>query len=339
MKKRILSLILICAFVYCAAAQSDNSCDDFQKLVKATYNFKPSELSSSEQTVKSAAMDKVWEKVKNKPTFFAPCLRELLIAPDANRWFLFDGSCLLVEVDPSKTSKQIEIDNLAKVDFSDVQLRTWVEIVAHRGFEGFDVSKLGELWLACSNAEYYLPEHGAYKVDKGNGALFIYGSMDESLATPALLKTISDTNSSGREISLQILMSQATTNALQVLTHVNVAGFSPEAKRSLMALLKKPDLIQPRKKPKSSREEYINAFEDMLKGTWKTFDDLVEKVPDGEKDVVAVLKPKDLPLLRKVRRLVISKGNQHMIEYYNSFTQILMTLTWKSELVANNHSP
>ena len=338
MKKRILSLSLICAFAFYAAAQSDNSCDDFQKLVKATYNFKPSKLSSSEQTAKSAAMDKVWEKVKNKPALFAPCLRELLVSPDANRWFLFDGSCLLVEVDPSKTSKQIEVDNLAKVDFSDVQLRTWVEIAAHLGFEGFDVSKLGELWLACSNAEYYLPEH-AYKVDKGNGALFIYGSMDESLATPALLKIISDTNSSGREIALQVLMSQATTNALQALSQVNTVGFSPDIKKSLRALLKKPILIQPRKKPKSSREEYINAFEDLLKGNWKTFDDLVEKVPDGEKDVVAVLKPEDLPLLRKVRRLIISRGNQHMIEYYNSFTQILMTLTWKPELVAGSHSP
>lgn len=338
MKKFILNLGLTVAFVFCAAGQSTNSCEDFQKLVKATYNFKPSKLSDKEQTAKSAAMDKVWEQAKSNSVLLAPCLRELLVSPHIDPWFLFDGSCLLVEIDPSKASKQIEVDNLGKVDFFDVQLREWVEITARRGFEDFDISRLGELWLACSNAEYYLPEHGAYKVDKGNAALFIYGSMDESLATPALLKIINNKNSLGREIALQILMSQATTNALLALPQINVAGFSANVQKSFRALLKKPNLIQPRKKPKSSREEYIKAFEDMLKGDWTTFDDLVEKVPDGEKDVVAVLKSQDLPLLRKIRRLAISKGNQHMIEYYNSFTQILMTLTWKPELVAG-HSP
>ena len=61
--------------------------------------------------------------------------------------------------------------------------------------------------------------------------------------------------------------------------------------------------------------------------------ELVSKVPDGEKDVVAVLKPEDLPLVRKVRRMIIAKGNQHAIEYYNSFTEILMAFVWKPELV------
>ena len=61
--------------------------------------------------------------------------------------------------------------------------------------------------------------------------------------------------------------------------------------------------------------------------------ELVSAVPDGERDVVAVLKPEDLPLVRKVRRLIISGGNQHSIEYYNSFSKILMTLVWKPELV------
>jgi hypothetical protein len=59
----------------------------------------------------------------------------------------------------------------------------------------------------------------------------------------------------------------------------------------------------------------------------------VSKVPDGEKDVVAVLKPEDLPLVKKVRRMVIANANPHAIEYYNSFTSILMTMTWKPELV------
>ena len=74
------------------------------------------------------------------------------------------------------------------------------------------------------------------------------------------------------------------------------------------------------------------AFENLLLGNWDAFLNLVSQVPDGEKDVVAVLKPEDLPLVRKVRRRIIANGNQHSIEFYNSFTSILMTLISKSTL-------
>ena len=52
----------------------------------------------------------------------------------------------------------------------------------------------------------------------------------------------------------------------------------------------------------------------------------------GERDVVEVLKPEDLPLVRKVRRRIIANGNQHSIGFYKSLTSILMTLIWKPKL-------
>jgi hypothetical protein len=60
------------------------------------------------------------------------------------------------------------------------------------------------------------------------------------------------------------------------------------------------------------------------------FFDLVDRVPDGEKDVVATLTQEDLPLVRKVRRRMISAGNQHAIEYYASFTKIIRTMMFKN---------
>jgi hypothetical protein len=59
---------------------------------------------------------------------------------------------------------------------------------------------------------------------------------------------------------------------------------------------------------------------------------LVGEVPDGEKDVVATLKAEDIPLVRKVRRVIISRANQHAAAYYVSFTQILMTMIWRPEM-------
>src|SRR6185503_7757427 len=109
-----------------------------------------------------------------------------------------------------------------------------------------DVSEPADKWLRYPKATYYLPEHGAYKVSKGEGALFLYGSMDEAQATPALLKTIRDPSHPAREIALQVLTSQATPESLRALKSINQAELSREMQSGLKAFLTKPKLFQPR---------------------------------------------------------------------------------------------
>jgi hypothetical protein len=330
--KPILTLtLLIVALPMIAVAQTKESCANFQTLIKTTYNFRPSKLSDSERDSKVAGMDRVWDMAKTNPKELLPCLRTILESPNADPWFRFDGSNLLVELDPSPESKTIQVRNYTKVDLDDVHPQVWVETLARRGTEGFDVSEAGSRWLTYANADYFLPRHGAYEVKAFEGALFIYGSMDESQATPALLRIISQAKSPVREPALWILMSQATPESLRSLKQIDASSFSEKAQKSLRALLTSPELITPRANPKTSREEFLQAFQGIVDGKWDKFFELVSQVPDGEKDVVAVLKPEDLPLVRKVRRLIIANANPHAIEYYQSFTSILMTMTWKRE--------
>lgn len=328
MKSILNLLMLIVAFPIIAVAQPGQSCVTFQALVKTTYNFKPSKLSDTERDSKVAAMDKVWNMAKTYQKELLPCLRTMLENPNADPWFRFDGSNLLVELDPSPDSKGIQVRNYTSVDLDDIHPQVWIETLARRGTEGFDVSEAGNRWLTNANAQYDLPRHGAFEVRALEGALFIYGSMDESQATPALLRIINQANHPAREPALWILMSQATPESVRALKKIDGSSFSEKAQKSLRALLNKPELIAPRANPKTSREEFLEAFQEIVSGKWDKFFGLVSKVPDGEKDVVAVLKPEDLPLLRKVRRVVIANANPHAIEYYQSFTSILMTMTW-----------
>jgi hypothetical protein len=331
MKPILTLMLLIFALPTIAVAQTRESCATFQSLVKTTYNFRPSKLSDPERESKVAAMDKVWSMATTNPKELLPCLRTMLENPNADPWFRFDGSNLLVELDPSPESKTIQIRNYTNVDLDDVHPQVWVETLARRGTEGFDVSEAGNRWLTYPKAQYFLPRHGAYEVKAFEGALFIYGSMDESQATPALLRIVREANSPAREPALWILMSQATPESLRSLKQIDATSFSAKAQKSLQALLTKPELITPRAKPKTTREEFLQAFQGIVDGKWDKFFDLVSQVPDGEKDVVAVLKPEDLPLVRKVRRMVIANANPHAIEYYHSFTSILMTMTWKPQ--------
>lgn len=337
--KRIFVLIsALIIFPACASSQEKNSCADFQKLVNSTYNFKPARLSETEQNAKSAEMDRFWNAVKAKPKELLPCLRLALADKRADSYFHFDGSNLLVEIDSSHDAKATQVQSYTAVDLDDVDLRTWVTTLAHRGAEGFDVSEAAARWLDYPKATYFLPEHGAYEVKKAEGALFLYGSMDEAQATPALLKIIYQTNNPEREVALWILMSQATPESLRALRQIDSQGFSQKARQSLNTALNSPQLLQPRAKPKTSREEFLRAFQKITQGDVEDFLALVEKVPDGEKDVVAVLKQDDLPLVRKVRRRMIANANPHATEFYNTFTSILMTLVWKPASVKQTSS-
>jgi len=301
-------------------------------MLKATYNFKPSLLKSeAERSEKSAAMDRFWEAVKANQKEMLPCLRAALEDPTTDQWFGFDGSTLLVSLDPSPESKSTLIRRYASMDLDDVDLADWVPRLAHLGAEGFDISEAAARWLAYPKAEFFLPQHGAYHVTKAEGALYLYGSMDEAQATPALLKIASQPSNPLRDSALALLMMQATPEALRALKAADTSGLSPKSRAALREFLEMPKVFEPRAKPKTSREEFLKAFNDFLNGEPNTFFELTEKVPDGEKDVVAVLKPEDLPLVRRVRRKFIAASNPHATEYYRSFTKILMTFVMRTE--------
>jgi hypothetical protein len=278
-------------------------------------------------------MDRLWDTVKANPGELLPCLRAALADPTTDPWFRFDGSNLLVTIDPSQESKAEQIRQYTAVDLNDVHLGFWVTTLAQRGAEGFDVSEAASRWLTFPKAEYYLPQHGAYKVDSLLGAFFIYGSMDEAHATPALLKIASDTSHPAREQALAILLFQATPDAFRALKIANKVGRTEKAQSAMLRLLENPRRVKPREKPKTSREEFVKAFNAYVDGDGRPFLSLVSEVSDGERDVVAVLKQEDVPLVRKVRRTMIANANQHAFEFYKTFTDILMTLVWRPELV------
>ena len=327
----MLAAVVLSAAAYAQAGQS--SCEEFALSVKSTYDFKPSRLKDeAESNAKSEAMDRFWAKVKAEQKNLLPCLRAALRDPQADPWFRFDGSNLLVSLDPSPESKAEQLRQYTAVDLADVNFYYWVPTLARLGAEGFDVSEAGARWLALPKPEYYLPQHGAAQVDKFLGAIFIYGSMDEAQATPALLKVAGTPAHPGRQIAISLLLMQATPEAFRGLREAVLPGLSGEDRASLLRQLERPKTIQPREKPKTSREQFLKAFGEAAGGRWDSFLALVSEVPDGEKDVVATMKAEDVPLVRKVRRRMIANANPHAAEYYVSFTQILTTLILRTEV-------
>jgi hypothetical protein len=311
----------------------DSECGEFDRAVRATYDFRPALLSESQRNQKSAAMDRFWDMTKSQQRKLLPCLRKALNDPQANNWFRFDGSNLLVSLDPSESSKELQLRSYTAVNLDDVDLQVWVSTLARRGSEGFDTSDAGERWLSSSKASYILPLHGALQVDKFLGGIFIFGSMDETHATPALLRIAGTKAHPGRDVALSLLLMQATPEAVRGLKSIDRAGLPSEVEAAVRKQIANPKTLTKRKVPKTSREEFLTAFKSFINGDREPFARLVSAVPDGERDVVTVLKPEDVPLVRKVRRLMIANANQHAAEYYVTFTQILATMILETNTV------
>lgn len=328
---RNLAIVLSFLCTLLAHAEPPVTCADFNALLKRTYGFRPSQLDDAGRAQRSKLMDEVWGNVTRDPAKLAPCLKAALRASADDGWFLFDGGQLLVSVDPSPEAQQLLLDALGRVSLDDVDLRSWVETGASLGLKGLDTSALGKRWLAYPKAEYYVTEH-AYHVDRENGAMFLFGALDERFATPALVELCRHAGEQ-KEIAAWLLMNQATPEALHALKELDTRGLSPKFLASRKAILSRPELIEPRAKPRTTRAEFLSAFTALLAGNHQPFDGLMAAVPDGERDLVAVATRADVDVIRKVRRWYVARGNQHAIDFYNQFTQILMTMVWKPELL------
>jgi len=308
-------------------------CDSFQQTIKSTYNFKPGLMSDAEKDAASIKLDSFWNQVRQSRATLLPCLRQALKQDSSPSFFGIDGSLLLVNIDPSGASKALQVRKFVEADLDGTDLEYWVKTMARRGVEGFDTSAAGAKWLAYPKAKYKLSLHGGYPIDSFLGAVFIFGSMDEDLATPVLARIANQVGHPKREDALVILSSQATVASLRALKEINTTGLSPAARKLITDMIEKPDLLKPRTQPRLTREENVRALQGIVDGDYGPFREMVMKSPDGEVDAVATLRPEDIPLLRRARRAAISRCNQHAVSDYASFTAILWALTWKPELV------
>lgn len=325
----ILTLIGSLTFV------SAETCDDLNALVAKTYGFKPSKLTSEQINAKSNELDVVWNTVKSDKDRYVPCLRTLTVKRVDDKFFRFNASNLLVDLDPTEESKRFLLQAYAEVDLADINVRFWIPYVVTYGFQGMDTSGAGENWLRYPDPKYYLPQHGTLAVDKAKGAVIIFGSMEEAFATPTLMRIAGERDHPGRDLAALVLTKQFTTDSIKALKNLDQVGLASSTKLAIESALSKPKLIAKREgNPLTSREEYLVALKELGAGNAARFMEIVSKVPDGEKDAVAVLKPEDVPMLRKARRFFASTGTPHAPEWYQSFTDIIATLIWKDIIAA-----
>ena len=319
-----LALLGVAAQIVCLG--QGVTCAPLQSAVKSTYNFKPSKLSQIEQKKKSAEMDSVWNLVEAKPDVMLPCLIAEMQAPGADSWFVFDAGSLLAKLDHSPRANPLILRGCEIVDLEDIALADWIGRLTTLALQDVDISVAANRWMRYAHASYSLPQH-AFTAKRRDGAFFLYGSMDETLATQALLRIASDPMHPERELALSLLGGLATPAADAAFRSVDLTGFSAEARSGARSMITNRPTFERRTPAKSTRAELLAAFRPIAdRRDFRPFMEKIAKVPDGERDVVTVLGREDLPLIRKVRRTFAASGSPDLINDYPFFTAIIWTL-------------
>lgn len=329
MKTLALLLGLSLLFPLASHAQ-DAACQQFDALVERTYNFDEARLTDDQKRAKEGELDRFWTRIRAEKAKFLPCLRDKVADSKANTFFRFDGSNLLVTLDPSVESKRAQVAVYLDTPLDIIGVGRWVSILTLRGTEGFDVSRAAK--RALDEDLSYFTQSG-HPMSAYDAALFLWALQSEESATPQLFALANDPAYPQREAALAFLLQQATPQAANLIAKVNRAGLSDGALDSLDAFSESGDAIEPRAKPNSSRAEYLSAFNKILKRDPDAFNALTDKFPDGERDIVALLTPADLPLLRRVRRQFLLSTGDSSLSFYRDFTNIIFAVMKKSASV------
>jgi hypothetical protein len=247
--------------------------------------------------------------------------------PEADGFFIFDASNLLISVDPSDEHKELLIKSYMQVDFEDVDLAYWVPQIAKLGYEGFDTSAAGRKWIDAANPSYPYPDpkHPGI-INKYRGTLIIYGSMDEKYAIPALSEIALKKDHIYRGVAIALLTHHTSPEVYKFLQKIDQKELSEQVKGIVQSILSRPTLLRPRKL-QTDRETLLKVFQKLVDGDSSEFMKMAEDDPQGDRDVIVLMKKEDLPLLRKVRRYFAAWSHPDSAVWYSAFTKILLTIT------------
>lgn len=320
---------LILGFALNGALFAGDTCSSFRSDLAKTYAFRPSQLSDDEMAVKGKAMDAIWRRVDADHSLIS-CLEQAVEDPSASPSLRYDGSALLVHVDPTPAHKAMQAEWWCKTDLADTDARAWVEGLAGLGMEGYDIREGAIRWMVNKGAHYYLAEHGAWNITQDDGAIFLIESMDEEQAFSMLKAALEDPRFPARDLAAMMMCRLGTADSCGYLRTMSLEGIGSNGRGIILDLRKDHQMVKPRRgKPKVEREVFLAAFKAFVdKGDLDPFIELADRVKDGERDAVAVLRPEDLPLLYAFRRHLMARCNPHLIEWDHDLMHILITLSW-----------
>jgi len=362
-----LALLLVGSATSAAFADTPGSCEGLRAAKSRVYGYHISQLNEDQIEAKTRELDTFWKQVQAAGSGGVSCIRRLLAEEKSDHIFQFDAASMLFPADHSPETLKLIRDSLAQADFQESDPANYLSLAMDLGQAGVDIRPLAAKLLLYPNAVIHIPEH-SLDLDSDTAALFLYGSMDSTQASAALIELLQAPQPFVRSAAAHLLAEQMTPEAFPALSKWNgVSRIEEEFRRNdIQAVMKyRPPDLEANTHPKFTREQVLQTIA-VLPHTRKEFDEVMatkgaafdqqmrekkatqqeitqavaESVPIyGVADhpaflssAVATLLPSDFDTIRQARRRSLYNISDESLAEYLAYTQIMIGLLNRLDL-------
>jgi hypothetical protein len=319
-----------------------SACANLLAAKAATYGFAPSRLSDAERKVKAKQMDQFWETAKKLGPPAIPCLQRMLGSDRNDPFFFFDGSSLLLSLDSSPASLKAISTAVAGTDLKDVDPAGYIRLLLQLSRRDVDIGPLAEKYMEYPSVDTYLPEHGAMKLTRIDGALLLYGSMDPDLSEKYLETLAKQSNSQTREAAVFALALNMTGASFRAFhAGISLDGISSDNRKAVISVVRyEAPGSEPH--PQLSREQVLKRVDAVISGDFDHVDNSNPPYVAGdgafETSAVVRLTPADLPLAFEARRKSIRGVSDESLDEYVSWSHTILGIINRNNLYGDLRS-
>lgn len=348
-------------------SSSAPTCADIRAEKSKTYGFHLAQLSEAQLDAKSKELDAFWKEVRGAGREGVTCIRTLLAEEKTDHVFQVDAANMLFPVDPSPETRDLIRDSLAQADFQESDPANYLSLALALDLVGVDVRPLASKLLLYPNAMIHISEHDI-DLDSDTAALFLYGAMDPSQASNALISLLDAHEPFVRAAAAHLLAEQMTEESFRALSKWDgLSKIEEEFRRNdIQAIMKyKPQNPADYANPKFTRQQVLEAIAS-LPHTQKDFDhvmatkgaafdqqmrekkvtqqQLAQAVADSlpiygitdhtafQTSAIATLEPEDFAIIREARRKSLYDVSDESLAEYLAYTQIMIGMLNHLEL-------
>ena len=349
-----------------AQAQA-SSCADLRAQKEKVYGFYLTQLNETQIDAKSKEIDAYWKQLQSVGPEGVSCLKDMLAAEKTDHIFQFDAASFLYQMDKSPESLNLVKDALAQADFQETDPANYLSLALELGQRGVNIQSLAAKLLLFPNAIIHISEH-SLDLDSDTAALFLYGSMDSTKASKALIAQLQAQEPFVRAAAAHLLAEEMTEDAFRTLSGWSgLADIKEDYRRNDIQAVMKYQAPDPAEfaNPKWTREQVLQIIAG-LPHTRKEFDDVMstrgaefdrqmrEKKPTQEElakavaesepiygitdrtafqnSAVATLKAEDFDNLREARRRALYNISDESLSEYLAYTQVMIRLLNRLDL-------
>ena len=343
------------------------SCADLRAQKEKVYGFHLTQLNETQIDAKSKEIDAYWKQLQSAGPEGVSCLKDMLSAEKTDHIFQFDAASFLFQLDKSPESLSLVKDAIVQTDFQETDPANYLSLALELGQRGASIQSLAARLLLFPNAVIHISEH-SLDLDSDTAALFLYGSMDSTKASKALIAQLQAQEPFVRAAAAHLLAEEMTEEALRTLsTWGGLADIKEDYRRNDIQSVMNYQAPNPAEfaNPKWTREQVLQIIAG-LPHTRKEFDDVMstrgaefdrqmrEKKPSqGElaravaesepiygitdrtafqNSAVATLKAEDFDTLREARRKALYNISDESLSEYLAYTQVMIRLMNRLDL-------